>query len=249
MGNKKNEINICRRVIDIKDVDELCKFTNDTELKKHILYLFQAIMNVDHSYLWYLDDSRNLQENEDNKLKFEHLERVFAYELYHQWSIILKNEESDLTINSEISKKILDDNCKYLTVYPDFVLHNGQEKTDKQYIVCEVKRKTGLTKDKIKEDLDALSTYLDAKKFDNKKFKIGVFILVGTDMETLKTFIGEISEIHFGEKDIPQRILCVTYDYDSNSKQYSFSACTLNDIFSESKKKDLVTCTNLPNNN
>lgn len=57
----------------------------------------------------------------------EMVERSFAYELYHQWSLVLldykqKNPEADnLRLNGEIPKHIAVNKL----VFPDIVLHGG----------------------------------------------------------------------------------------------------------------------------
>lgn len=196
------------------------------ELNFHIRLLIEAIGNVRKEYLWYNGYIASEEISTCKEHKYEHLERVFAYELYHQWSILLKKNNSELMINSEISKAVgFDDKT---TVFPDFVLHKGQEDKEHQYIVCEVKRRTSITKDKIGEDIDALVSYVD-KNILKFNFKVGIFILSGAKRDFLKNEIRNLT-IKENWKLYSKQILCITYDNDMKNEEYSMSVDTLEDI-------------------
>ena len=110
-------------------------FGNDN---KYFQWLFEALLKVKKRYLTY--DVEFSSTSVD--IKKEHLERVFAYELYHQWSVILdQQKDNDLILNAEIDKNINetiiemnksdnDDSSESLrvNVYPDLVLHQSQGK-------------------------------------------------------------------------------------------------------------------------
>ena len=64
-------------------------------INQDLLSLIQAISQVDETYLSYADTNANADGREDQIIQ---LERIFAYELYHQWSL-LKDEK--LILNGE----------------------------------------------------------------------------------------------------------------------------------------------------
>ena len=71
-------------------------------LDHDILVLLNAISNVDKQYLSYAEYNANA---EDRKDQINQLERVFAYELYYQWSLL---KDDNMVLNGEIGK-ILND--------------------------------------------------------------------------------------------------------------------------------------------
>lgn len=176
--------------------------------------MLSAIKNVKSGYLWY----KYYSDKEKKKVK-EHLERVFAYEFYHQWRMILDVFGIHLYINGEISKEIKDKmkNNHVKNLFPDLILHGGQDCHDakKQLIACEIKRKEKISGKKVKEDIESLINYLSKEYFTKTPFQCGVFILVGETLEnTLETkkILNKIREIynlnHFSAK-----ILCISYDF------------------------------------
>lgn len=136
-------------------------------------------------------------ETDSSKRKFIN-ERSFAYELYRTWNNL---RPRDLIINAEVTKKIereeKEDN-KFLKIaqeifgkevlwfQPDMVLHSGQEDSDQQEIICEIKVKTSLTKDNLKRDLKKLFAYTTNGCVLYHPFKQGVFILLGGHPEDIK---------------------------------------------------------------
>ena len=92
-------------------------------------------------------------QNASNEI-IEQLERIFAYELYHQWSILQEDynrrvpEDYKRIINGEIGKQLLGVNK-----YPDMVLHKGHGDIHNQEIVIEIKRKAELKDDNAIQDL------------------------------------------------------------------------------------------------
>lgn len=195
----------------------------------HLLLLCNAILSVDHKYLWYDRDVSELTFDEDHKKQKEHLERVFAYELYHQWSLLLTACETNLTLNAEINKKVFDiQKENKTTVFPDFVLHSCQENKDKQIIACEVKRKLGTKYVQIEEDINALISYIDNSLFGDCPFEFGVFVFVGTNRTFLVDEIKKCNKTNWIQYS--NRIICITYNYLFEKNQYSFSLDYLSTI-------------------
>ena len=73
------------------------------DIEKHFQNLLEAISKVSYAYLKaeYLEDGK-LSDKEKLFVKTQ-VERVFAYELYHQWSNLL-GSNSPLVLNGETRK-------------------------------------------------------------------------------------------------------------------------------------------------
>lgn len=193
------------------------------EISKYIYSLFVSISNVASNYIHY--DGSNTEED------YEHVERVFAYELYHQWSeySLIKSNKS-LIINAEIPKKLIGDarNAKIPLMYPDLVLHQGQNDYKGNIIICEIKRASYAQQhpDKVLDDFRKLDLYLseklkvNANKQDWDPFKVGVFIMTDspdsiTPISTtcirhyIEKFLNEVKKI---DKEVQKRIICVVYN-------------------------------------
>ena len=175
-----------------KGLKELC----DENLQD----LFKAILNVRSAYYTY--STKNFAINKKDVQ--EQLERVFAYELYHQWSKRLEehhNWDTPLTINGEIGKRVED-----ALAYPDLVLHKGQDQNDNQEIAVEIKRQVSITETNVLSDLRKLSNLLKCGKLEYgaAPFKHAVFILTGGCVADILPFF---KHQHFARID--NRILCV----------------------------------------
>jgi len=138
--------------------------------------LFTAILNVEDNYYAY--STKHLNGSYQQQ---EQLERVFAYELYHQWSKLLerynkKNKNDKRVINGEVGKKL-----DFCNVFPDMILHKGQEDIHNQEIAIEIKRKISLSEENLLNDLEKLSDMLTEGKLSDcaTPFKYSVFILIG----------------------------------------------------------------------
>ena len=193
------------------------------DVQRYLYSLFVSISNVDSSYIHY--DGYNLDKD------FEHVERVFAYELYRQWcNYPLINNNKYLVVNAEIPKNLIGDwrrEVKDLT-YPDLVLHHGQNHYKGNLIICEIKRRSYAQQnpDKTLDDFLKLNTYLSKKlkvKPNNENwepFKIGVFILTESEESNVPLSVQDI-KICLGKKmeevkeigdTIMKRIICVVYN-------------------------------------
>lgn len=64
----------------------------DFKFSIHACRLFKAISNVNKDFLIYskpVDINKRCKKDEKKAIR-EQLERIFAYELYHQWDIIVE---------------------------------------------------------------------------------------------------------------------------------------------------------------
>ncbi len=194
--------------------------------------LFDAICKVEKHYIEYKLKCDNVS---DDEMKKNHVERVFAYELYRQWENRIASEGIALTLNAEITKLIesepinveeygLDNNERkhphFLTTYPDLVLHHSQSKKDNQEIICEIKRGLEIPGSMILGDLYKISRYMS-----KLGFRYGVFILTNGMLSDIKMKITTPTTIlRKNKKDIKHEgimkvinnkssnIVCITYD-------------------------------------
>ena len=162
--------------------------------KQYFNYLFRAIALVDKKFINYEVYNAELKLLETAY----HLERVFAYELYRQWANILSCECLDKYILNAELDKIVKESIYYhnpkkketVTMFPDIVMHGGQDNATHQKMICEIKRnKTGtdtknISNQKIFADLYKLTCYLDKAKFRDK-FDYGVFILLNGSLSQI----------------------------------------------------------------
>ncbi|MBR5653357.1 MAG: hypothetical protein IKX22_04685 [Prevotella sp.] len=171
-------------------------FVNDNLIEIdciHIKNLFKAILEVRRNYFYYRTETNETIDDDDWQ---EQLERVFAYELYHQWSLIQmqyndfllkEGKRNDLLyINGEVGKGL-----EGIHKYPDMVLHGGQGDYVHQEIAVEIKRKANITSEKVIKDLEKLSDMITEGKmaFNAKPFKWGVFILTCGDVSDMKNIL------------------------------------------------------------
>lgn len=159
----------------------------------HIKNLFKAILEVKSNYFYYRNEI-------DNNEWHGQLERVFAYELYHQWSLIqmqyndvlLKQGKIDEIryLNGEVGKGL-----EGIYKYPDMVLHGGQGNFVHQEIAVEIKRKANINSENVIKDLEKLSDMITEGKlaFNAKPFKWGVFILTCGDVSDMKHILDSYS--------------------------------------------------------
>ena len=187
-----------KRSIDIESIKGIL-------INKDLLSLIQAVLLVDGTYLAYANTNANADNREDQLIQ---LERVFAYELYHQWSLL---KDENLILNGEVDKLWNKETC-----YPDLVLHGGQNDPDNNKIVVEIKRECMVKGNPkaILDDLEKLSGFLETveKEHQHKKYKnydYAVFILLK----------GELSEItnalksnHAFGKVLKDDIVCMSYN-------------------------------------
>lgn len=100
--------------------------------------LIQSLFNVKEGYIYY--------HKEENGKLFPQTERVFAYEFYRQWAAKVNQQYGmDYIVNGEPEKNRVSTYRKVRHLYPDLVMHHSQGDVTKQGVVCEIKRKEGLS--------------------------------------------------------------------------------------------------------
>lgn len=195
--------------------------------------LFDSILNIDSSFLHYIRNGHGAKQD----CIIEHVERVFAYELYKQWSDNNYVKEKGLKVNSEISKQFYSnpENKKVKLCYPDMVLHGGQE-TVENLIVCEIKRFENLKTHRKAQtkDLNSLGYFLNSqlRVKDNivewKAYKYGVYILIGYEGDLVdqdKSIMILKKHIFQPKFDVSnehqKRIICLAYNGDCENLYYA----------------------------
>lgn len=173
-----------------------------------LLNLFKSILCVDDKYVLYKDQNTG-------EIK-KHLERVFAYELYRQWSNRIQIKyDGKFIINGEIGKepKLFDSLRSKGHKYPDLVLHQSQENCDYQGVVCEIKT-SNVTPSSFKEDIEKLCCFVCGDD-EHHRFNFGVFILIGEEMTHILDIMKEIENHVFKatDKERMDRIICLAYNH------------------------------------
>lgn len=109
-------------------------------------------------------------------IKKQMCERVFAYELYHQWRMTADFYEYDnLLINGEIRK-----DCSpyrqenFGIVYPDLILHQEQNNRNQQILACEIKTLSSISSSRgkfnVKKDLKKLGHFINHLNYEQCVF-------------------------------------------------------------------------------
>lgn len=120
-------------VVDNKNIEKL-------EDIAYLKRLKQALFKVENIYMEF---TTSFYEGDELQTITHRAERVFAYELYHQFRTLMENEkEENYYLNGEIWKdsKIANVESSY-SCYPDLVLHGslGCIEDGKQFFLCEIK--------------------------------------------------------------------------------------------------------------
>lgn len=187
--------------------DGINKIDND-----YLQILFKAIVEVGKDYYYTINPEKASDET------IEQLERIFAYELYYNWSIFQKEynnnvlEEKKRIINGEIRKQLLDTNK-----YPDMVLHKGHGDIHHQEIVVEIKRKAAIKDDNVAQDIIKISQFM-TKGFlscNADPYNHGVFILTCGCIDDIKNQLLLINE----KEIINPNVICV-FCNGNNSLEY-----------------------------
>lgn len=166
---------------------------DSVDVIEHLKGFFKSLEEVDDDYYVFDLDEEKLKELAPHARTkaLKHTERVFAYELYHQWSIY---KTDGWVLNAELFKHLdwfytkktngKDDLNSYKS-YPDMVLHRGQQ-ADDQMIVCEIKRNYRVEKD-IVDDLIRLYKFTRGNEQQNlfKAYHCGVFLVINAEMDVI----------------------------------------------------------------
>jgi len=183
---------------------------------EHLKILFKAIIEVDQQYYYTTNP-----EKPSNEI-LEQLERIFAYELYHQWSILLNDYNKRISkddrriINGEIRKQLLGVNK-----YPDMVLHKGHNDIHHQEIVVEIKRKAAIKDDNVAQDIIKLSQFMTDGFLGccASPYRNGVLILTSGGEEDIKDQLMLITD----KKQINYDVICVFCNGDEKLSYITLS--------------------------
>ena len=159
------------------------------EVNQYVQMLIQALSKVEECYLGYEDIKLFEDKVEKNTIRAE---RVFAYELYHQFRLLMK-EDCGYYLNGEIRKsnKVFKwENQK--DCYPDLVLHGNPTCIDKesQYFLCEIKMSTNQY---LLNDLLKLSKFF----MSDLEFQNYIFLCVGLSKDDMQKKIEESKKEYY----------------------------------------------------
>lgn len=200
----------------------MCDLGNNERIKKKEVYLDmleKALQNVERDYMKY-DPSGNL-----GNTTIKRAERVFAYELYHQFRKIMEQRGiNDCFLNGEIRK-----NCEITEweekkdCYPDLVLHGNPLCIDPltQYFMCEIKMASNR---KLLEDLKRLSSF---KKGSALHFQSYIFLCVGLTKEELSNKI-----IRSNHQEYAGDIICICKSETNGIEKFE-----INEVITKSNKE------------
>lgn len=184
-----------------KECFEIVSTVNDDKFK-YVNDFISALQEVDEMYYTYA--------KKNNKNKYP--ERVFAYELYHQFRKIMESKSSEFSgvyLNGEQtkSKEVVDEleRCA-----PDLVLHKCiyEVDPDKQLWLCEIKMKGN---PKVMSDLNKFS------KMDKLKFQCYVFLYADVKFAEM---VDEIRKIKINKSLSPyEKTICISaYNYNGTKQ-------------------------------
>lgn len=156
-------------------------------MNEYLEDVLKALSNVSPDYYEWIDAVKHKKAS---------VERVFCYEFYHQFRMIMEgidvncadktnNEKyNHLLFNAEIGKGGFDE---HKTIYPDFVLHMGQNMFESQKLAIEVKTSARLNAKDFNKDIEKLFNFLSADT--ERKYEFGVFICINKPYEKLANFV------------------------------------------------------------
>ena len=156
---------------------------NGEDLNPHLKRLIFALSKVKKEYLGYETLKYKSGKIEET---IKHAERVFAYELYHQYRLLMKENcgyylSGEILKDSDLFNWEIDRNC-----YPDLVLHSniGNKELSKQHFLCEIKMSDN---SHLLDDLEKLA-YLSKSDL---KFDEYIFLCIGKTKSELKEMIAK----------------------------------------------------------
>lgn len=174
---------------------------------RNLYYLFSSILNVDYNYV-------------DTDVAHKRLERVFAYELYHQWSkqIDEMNKQYNNTtdyylLNGETVKDMshFRIDCSNVNTFPDMILHKSMDRPIGQAIVCEIKRTSNFSDNGFEDDIKKLRQFVCEQQNDYT-FNFGVFVLVGNKIKAVLEKMDSLNWTIRRRKIKSDKIMLVAYD-------------------------------------
>lgn len=168
----------------------------------HIDDLIRALLNVDEIYYTYTTQ----------KMVTKYPERVFAYELYHQYRKIMEekpDEYNHVYLNGEQQKsKQVVENLERCA--PDLVLHNCifEVRRNGQFWLCEIK---------MKGNPEAMSDLEKFYKMESLGFKCYIFLYAGV---TYKEMVEDIRKIKINtDTDVYEKTICISTCNRNGMKQ------------------------------
>lgn len=183
---------------------DIARLKEIDDVDRNLFKLFSAILEVDSQYV-------------DSDITHKRLERVFAYELYHQWSKQVvpnkKDNNESYILNGETMKLMgyFKVNPQKEKAYPDLILHKSFDHPKCQAIVCEIKRRGNLTKGGFEYDIIKLEEFVCDLQNDYS-FNFGIFILAGDKMKSIIEMIDSLGWTSRRQKNKTENILLVAYD-------------------------------------
>lgn len=194
--------------------------------RPYVKDFMEAIRRVEQAYVYYPYGMNDEQR--------KYSERIFAYELYHQFRSIMddKDREADykgVLLNGEQLKGSW--LCERLAqCAPDQVLHKAINKVSEQtqLLLCEIK---------MRDNTKALDDLVKIKeKLARLKFQTNVFLYVGVTYEEFKA---QLQESTTWEEYDPNTV-CITF-YRVKGEEDEISLKSLQTIMDEITKKAKLT--------
>jgi len=192
--------------------------TNENELQNicqgnleiYFVDFLKALLRVDsHFLIWPYPNGVNQQM----------IERVFAYELYHQWRLITTQNTDryeNIIINGEIRKdQSVIRHPDLGEVYPDLILHQQQDNLDQQLLACEIKTLNAIQhtngKKQLKKDLVKLDNYIQELSFNctvfvqilniNDYFETAIIPYIRRNLNNKNLILNNLENIFYIIKD------------------------------------------------
>lgn len=163
---------------------------------KHLNIFFKAVRSVSSDYYnFIMPESFKPKSHENLKRSYSHVERVFAYELYHQWSLLIKDKV--WTLNGEAGKYLdwfynkRNEKLKN-QIFPDLVQYKkGDNREDSHMIVTEIKRYKNVANDLRKDILKIYDFTCSTENYVNNTrwfspYNCGIFLVVGGDYSLIQ---------------------------------------------------------------
>ena len=194
----------------VEDLFEAVKNVDSKYVKFRHIKGFNDVLTINEQDL--IDNSLLLNFIESQKTEIEKsLESVFCYELYYCWRKFMINNSgryNDLVLNGEIGKMNLSafiENYNNSTnnplfrelslasilekghLFPDFTLHGGNNDTQNQKLIVEVKTNENLTDENFKTDFYRLAIFQKLYGFENV-----VFIILNKKIRDLVSYLGNV---------------------------------------------------------
>ncbi|MFC7322366.1 hypothetical protein [Halobacillus campisalis] len=174
----------------------------------YIDFLRKALNNVEDVYFGNQDWIHSMLnfhnvETEDNRREklipflSKHHERVFCYELYHQFRKVMEKNKLDdrVILQAELRKSQVSSEIEQLfgvqstdgIYYPDFLIHEPNT-FENQDLIIEVKANPKLTDEDIKKDIVKIDQFI--KRY---KYKKGIFLAINISEDRRKQLLTNTS--------------------------------------------------------